>query len=105
MELKVIKNEDNKLFERKDVKFDVIDYDSTPSKDKVKTELCKKLNVLPNLTIIEKLDQEFGMKRLNGLAHVYSDEKSIDKYERKYILKRNSKNEKAEEKKEEKSEA
>lgn len=91
MELKIAKNEDNELFNRKNVTFNVIGYDATPSKEVVKEELCKKINALPDMTVIVNLSQESGMRRLNGMAHVYSNKEDIDKYERDYILKRSEK--------------
>lgn len=88
MDLNIIKTEESKLFNRKNVTFNLVGYDATPSIEKAKTELCKKLGASPDLTIIVKLDQEFGMKRSTGLAHIYEDKSYIDKYEKPYILKR-----------------
>ncbi len=108
MDLKVANENDNKIIGRKEIEFYAVQDDRTPSKEEVKQELCKKLNLSPDNTIIVKLDQAFGMKRCHGMAHSYANQEALKKFEKRYLLTRlEKKGAKAAalEKKEEKAEA
>ena len=43
MELKITSNDENKLLNRREIRFSVEQEDSTPSKDALTKEICKRL--------------------------------------------------------------
>jgi ribosomal protein S24E len=104
MEISIISNKEEKLFNRSSIRF-VLSYSgSTPSREEAKVELCKKASLRPDLTIITGIGQEFGTKQCTGSAHSYSAKADLDRFEHKYLLTRLVKKEKApEEAKEEKA--
>ncbi|MCL5433821.1 MAG: hypothetical protein M1538_02485 [Candidatus Marsarchaeota archaeon] len=85
MELKINKDVENKIMNRREIDFYVVSEDKTISKEEAKKEICKKLNLNPELTIIVKIAQEFGMKRSRVSAHNYKNMDSLNKFVQKYI--------------------
>ncbi len=77
MEIKVTSQNENKLLHRKEIGFTITGFESTPSKAEVHRELCKKLSLLPDSTIITNLKQEFGMKECSGTAHSYESKEQM----------------------------
>ncbi|MCL5122797.1 MAG: 30S ribosomal protein S24e [Candidatus Marsarchaeota archaeon] len=88
MEIKVIEEVDNKLLGRKEIKFLATYEDRTVSIDEAKTEICKKLGLKPENTIINRIDQRFGLRQSEIRAYSYRDKEAKDRYERKYLTKR-----------------
>ncbi len=87
MEIKITKQNENRLLHRKEIEFAIAGFESTPSKAEVHRELCKKLSLMPDTTIIANLKQEFGMKECTGTAHAY-DSKEAMSAEPEYSRKR-----------------
>ena len=106
MEVSILSDNDNKNAGRREVSFLVVQDDKTASKEQIKQELCKRLNLSPEATIITEIRQEFGMRRSTGMAHAYASKEQLERSEPRYLLKRLSKGEKKEgsEQKEEKAE-
>lgn len=90
MDINIISTKEEKLWGRKDIEFSVKTPGSTVSKDDVKVELCKKLNLNPDSTIITKINQEFGDRSNLCYAHSYSKKEDLQKFEPEYLLKRMS---------------
>ncbi len=88
MEINIISNEENKLLGRKEIRFSAAHEKETESKENVKVELCKKLNLKPDSTIIIRINQHFGEKRISGLAHSYEKKDDMLKYEQQHLFKR-----------------
>ncbi|EQD46260.1 30S ribosomal protein S24e [mine drainage metagenome] len=88
MEIKVIENVDNKLLGRKEVSFLATYGDKTISMDEAKTEICKKLGLKPENTVINRIDQKFGLKQSMIRVYSYQNKEAMDRYERKYLTKR-----------------
>lgn len=88
MELKINSNNENKLLGRREITFSVEQDSSTPSKKDIVKEVCKKLNLSPESTIIVKIDQGFGTKQSSGLAHSYESKAAMEKSEPKHLLTR-----------------
>ncbi|MGC8572255.1 MAG: hypothetical protein ACP5RI_01110 [Candidatus Micrarchaeia archaeon] len=101
MELKINKDEENKIMDRREIEFYAVAEDKTPSKAEIKKEICKKLNLNPELTIVVTVDQEFGMKRSKVKVHSYKNSDSLKKFELKHVIDRLNK--KKDEKKEQKT--
>ncbi|MCL5092094.1 MAG: hypothetical protein M1364_00325 [Candidatus Marsarchaeota archaeon] len=93
MELKIINDTENNMLKRRELEFYITGYEATNSKADAKRELCKKLNLSPDNTVIVSLNQEFGMKRSVGIAHSYSSAAELEKVEPKFIIERMKKSE------------
>lgn len=95
MNIKIISEFDNKLFDRKEIQFTIDNGEAqTPRKLDVKTELCKKLSLNPDTMILVSIKQEFGSRSLMGYAHFYNSKESIAKFEAAHILSRKNMSEK-----------
>ncbi len=88
MELSITSNKENKLLGRREIGFNVVQEGSTPSKNEVKAELCKKLNLDPESVIVVKLDQSTGVKQGHGSAHAYPSKEAVEKFEPLYLVNR-----------------
>ena len=86
MELKIINDTENNMLKRRELEFYITGYEATNSKADAKRELCKKLNLSPDNTVIVSLNQEFGMKRSVGIAHSYSSAAELERVEPKFII-------------------
>lgn len=91
MEIKISKDEENKLFKRRKISFYVVGEEKTPTTREVKKELCKKLNISPDATLIEELNQEFGQRLCNCIAVSYGSAEEMKKNEKKYKIERRAK--------------
>ena len=91
MELKILSNNENTFLKRKEIKFLVEQEASTASRAELAKEICKKLNLNPESTIVVKVDQGFGHKESTGVAHSYQNKEMLEKTEPKHILARASK--------------
>ncbi|MDE1855960.1 MAG: 30S ribosomal protein S24e, partial [Candidatus Micrarchaeota archaeon] len=60
MNIKVDNEKDNKLLGRKEISFTISHKGQTPKKEEVKVEICKKLNLNPELTVVVKINPIYG---------------------------------------------
>lgn len=88
MEINILSNKEEKLFERSSIVFFMEYKNQTPSKEEAKVALCKKANLRPDFTVITSIEQAFGSKSCKAYAHSYSSKEALDRYERKHLLKR-----------------
>ncbi len=88
MEVKVVETKENKTIGRKELTVEII-YDQKPLTriDAIK-EIAKLLKVGENLIILRKMNNVFGTRKTICDTHVYSDEKTLKKFEPKYLVKR-----------------
>lgn len=77
MEIKVSNEKENKLMNRKEIEAVVTYTGKTPTRDEVKEELCKKLSLNPDTTVIMKIDQEYGAMASGITAHSYASKESM----------------------------
>ncbi len=91
MEVKIISNNENKLLSRKEIRFSVDQDSSTISKSELTKEICKKLNLSPESTIVVRIDQRFGIKESSGIAHSYENQDVLKRYEPEHLVARISK--------------
>lgn len=88
MEINVTSNKENKLLNRREIDFYVIQDGSTPSKNEIKTELCKKLNLDPESVMVVRVDQTTGLRQARGIAHAYSSKEQVEKFEPVHLVNR-----------------
>lgn len=91
MELSILSDSNDPNTGRRDIAFSVVQDDKTSSREEVKGELCKRLNISPDTTIITDIKQEFGVRRSMGTAHSYGTKEQLERSEPKYLLERLSK--------------
>lgn len=78
MEIKILKDTQNPLLERREVEFQVIHAGKpTPEKHGVAEKLSAKLNAKLDLMIIENYTTSFGMNISEGKCHVYANEAAM----------------------------
>ncbi|MCL5101874.1 MAG: 30S ribosomal protein S24e [Candidatus Marsarchaeota archaeon] len=91
MEIKISNDKENKLFKRREISFAVVGEEKTPSAAEVKKELCKKLNISPDATLIKELYQAFGERLCEGMAVSYESAEAMQKSEQKHKIERRAK--------------
>ena len=89
MDINVTEDKNNALLNRREINFTVKFEGPTPSRNDVKGKLVAMLNAPLDLTIIQKLDSEYGMQELSGYAKIYEDAARMTQVERDYSIKRN----------------
>lgn len=88
MDVSILSDTNNPVVDRREVRFSVVEDDRTVSKEEVKKEICKQLNMSPDFTIIVEIKQEFGVRRSSGLAHSYKSKEALERAEPKYLIAR-----------------
>ncbi len=89
MNIEIIEDKENKLLNRRGVKFRVIHDGGTPSKKKMRSELVSFLKTKSELLVIDGMRSEFGKRETIGYAKVYDNEDRVQKLEHTHILLRN----------------
>lgn len=86
MDLTIVSENENKLLERKEVRATVTFDTVTPTRKDIRTEMGGKLAASPDTIVLRNVKSEFGMKKINVLAHVYASPDAVKKSEPNYIL-------------------
>lgn len=91
MDLQIIKNNENKLYNRIEIIAKIIHKnESTPKRDDIRKELSARLNKDEKNIIVKSIRTEFGKEESLAKVYVYNDQKDMFEIEPKYILKRNN---------------
>jgi len=111
IDISIKRDFENKLLERREVTAEVLYAGVTPSKEAIKEQVCKKLNLDPKLTVIVRVNPMYGVTKSDVIAYSYKDEKAMSvepafrkKREEKKAAKPDSQQVKAENEKAEKPE-
>ena len=89
-EVKLLKEYENPLLERKEVEFEVTHVKaSSPSRFEVKEKLAEKLGVDPKFVYIIKMETKTNTWKTFGIAHVYNSEERAKLLLPKHIILRN----------------
>ena len=86
MEVKIKEKIENQMINRIELRFEINYQQAPPTRLQVRESLAKELNVNPNLVVVRKMHDVFGLRRNVGTAHVYPDENALKKYVSKYVL-------------------
>jgi small subunit ribosomal protein S24e len=89
MEIDIISEEENPILHRRDVRFEVVHEDATPSRLSVRDSLAAKLNKDANEVVVHAVDTKYGMRKSIGYAKVYDTPEQAREVEQKYMLERN----------------
>lgn len=91
MDITITYDRENKVLNRREIGFSIDKQSGTPNKSEISKEVCKKLNLDPECTVVVKVDQEFGRKTSTGIIHSYESKELLQKHAPKHILDRSSK--------------
>ncbi|MDI9393901.1 MAG: 30S ribosomal protein S24e [Euryarchaeota archaeon] len=89
MDIKILKDKNNPLLNRRELDFTVKYEGSTPSRSDVKNKLAAMLNAPLELLVIQRIKTEYGMQESKGYAKLYEDAERMKEVEQAYVLKRN----------------
>ena len=103
MEIDIFEEKENKLFNRKEIKF-YVDYDgeATPKVLDVKSKLVALLNAKKDVVVVDNVQPHYGEPRALGYAKVYDTVDDLEYIEAKHVI---AKNEEPEEEPAEEEEA
>ena len=83
MEINVTNQTENKLFDRKEICFNAVyKGNATPSRETVLEEICKKLSLNPELTVVTNITQAFGNNTSSVTVYSYSKKETMAHIER-----------------------
>ncbi|AKB38115.1 SSU ribosomal protein S24e [Methanosarcina siciliae C2J] len=89
MDIKILKDKNNSLLNRRELDFIVKYEGSTPSRSDVRNKLAAMLNAPLELLVVQKIKTEYGMQESKGYAKLYAEEARMKQVEQEYVLKRN----------------
>ena len=90
MEIEFIEEKENKLFNRKEIKF-YVDYDgeATPKVLDIKSKLVALLNTKKELLVVDNVQPHYGEPRALGYAKVYDTIDDLEYIETKHVIAKN----------------
>lgn len=89
MEIEIVKEDENPMLHRTDVRFTVVHEDATPSRLSVRDSLAAQLNKDSGEVVVHNLDTKFGMRKTVGYAKVYESAEYAEEIEQEHMLERN----------------
>jgi len=88
MEIEILDTKENKLLERKELYFNVKSDSATPKIGEIREKIISEIKSDKDLTVVDKIHQEFGIKNAKVYVKVYNNEKAM-KVELRPTLKKN----------------
>lgn len=90
MEIEFIEEKENKLFNRKEIKF-YVDYDgeATPKILHIKSKLVALLNTKKELIVVDNVQPHYGEPKALGYAKVYETVDDLKYIETQHVLAKN----------------
>lgn len=95
MDIKILSDKENKVFQMREISALINSESATPSKEEIKKEVCKKLNLHPDTTIVVSVEQKYGVMQSTCILHSYKDAELLKKFEPAHLVKRQQKEPKA----------
>ena len=89
MDIEVVSEEENPMLHRRDVRFEVVHDEASPSRLSVRDSLAAKLNKDAEEVVVHSIDTKFGMRKSLGYAKVYDSPEAATDVEQEYMLDRN----------------
>ena len=90
MEIEFIEEKENKVFNRKEIKF-YVDYDgdATPKLLDIKSKLVALLNTKKDLIVVDNVQPHYGEPKAIGYAKVYDTVDDLKYIEAKHVIAKN----------------
>lgn len=89
MDIKIIKDKNNALLDRRELNLAITFEGATPSRSDVREKLAAMLTIPLELVVIQKIQNEFGKQELKAYVKIYSDKARMEQVEESYVLERN----------------
>ena len=89
MDIEIVSEEENPMLHRRDVRFEVVHDEASPSRLSVRDSLAAKLNKDAEEVVIHSIDTKYGMRKSMGYAKVYDSPEDAADVEQEYMLERN----------------
>ena len=91
MEIEIFEEKENKLFNRKEIKF-YVDYDgeATPKVLDIKSKLVALLNTKKDLIVVDNVQPHYGEPKALGYAKVYGTVEDLEYIEAKHVIAKNT---------------
>ena len=89
MEIDIISEKENPMLHRRDVRFEVVHEDASPSRLSVRDSLAAKLNKDAGEVVVHAVNTKYGMRKSIGYAKVYDTPEQARDVEQEYMLERN----------------
>ena len=91
MEIEFIEEKENKVFNRKEIKF-YVDYDgeATPKVLDIKSKLVALLNTKKELIVVDNVQPHYGEPKALGYAKVYDTVEDLEYIETKHVIAKNT---------------
>jgi small subunit ribosomal protein S24e len=91
MEIEFIEEKENKLFNRKEIKF-YVDYDgeATPKVLDIKSKLVALLNTKKDLIVVDNVQPHYGEPRALGYAKIYDTVDDLTYIEQEHVISKNT---------------
>ena len=90
MEIEFIEEKENKVFNRKEIKF-YVDYDgeATPKVLDIKSKLVALLNTKKELIVVDNVQPQYGEPKALGYAKVYDTVDDLEYIEAQHVIAKN----------------
>lgn len=88
MEIKIIKQENDSLFNRENISFAATNTGATPTRVEIRDLIAAKTGKKAENIAVINIKSEFGKNSASGLVHIYKSKEDLDKTEPKYVVKR-----------------
>ena len=90
MEIDIFEEKENKVFNRKEIKF-YVDYDgeATPKVLDIKSKLVALLNTKKDLIVVDNVQPHYGEPKAIGYAKVYDTVDDLKYIEAKHVIAKN----------------
>jgi len=85
MDIEVLKKSQESLMHRTHFEAKVVFEGKTPARTDIIKGLCTKLASKENMTIIRKIQTDYGSERAIITGYIYDDDKTLQTLERQYI--------------------
>jgi small subunit ribosomal protein S24e len=89
MDIEIVSDTENPMLHRRDVRFEVVHDDASPSRLSVRDSLAAKLNKDAEEVVVHSVDTKYGMRKSMGYAKVYDTPEGAAAVEQEYMLERN----------------
>ena len=91
MEIDIFEEKENKVFNRKEIKF-YVDYDgeATPKVLDVKSKLVALLNTKKELIVVDNVQPHYGEPKALGYAKVYDTVEDLEYIETNHVIAKNT---------------
>ena len=90
MDIKITKDNNNALLNRRELGISVAFEGATPSRNDVKAKVAAILNVPLELVVVQRMENDFGKQELSVYAKVYETAERMKQVEKEHILERNA---------------